>query len=278
MCVMRLHPLPPKRLPLSGLYLGQQLHRAGTGKVTIYANFIASVDGRIALPAADDEFAVPAHIANARDWRLYQELAAQADVMLTSGRYCRQLTAGRAQDLLPIGPEPEYRDLRDWRKARGLSPQPHVAILSAGLDIPTSVFSRLRDRRVYVVTTTRADRKRQETLVAHGARILHAGEGSHVDGRILHRRLAELGFRSVYAVAGPQVLATLLAASVLDRLFLTLHGSLLGGGRFHTLLQSELEDPVRLMLRSLYLDRDGGNEQLFAQFVPVYPSSSRTVE
>jgi len=44
---------------------------------------------------------VPRAIANERDWRLFQELSAQADIFLTSGRYLREWAKGQAQEILP---------------------------------------------------------------------------------------------------------------------------------------------------------------------------------
>ena len=56
------------------------------------------LDGRIALPAAGrSSHQVPPAIANARDWRLFQELAAQADLLITSARYFRQSEDQEAQ-------------------------------------------------------------------------------------------------------------------------------------------------------------------------------------
>ena len=126
MSLTRLLPAPPQTVPLEGAYLSLDLHRqAGAGDMLIYANYIASVDGRIALRhPVSGEFSVPTSLANPRDWRLYQELAAQADIMIVSARYMRQLAKGTAQDLLPVGEGEAYRDLREWRAAEGLAPQP----------------------------------------------------------------------------------------------------------------------------------------------------------
>ena len=46
--VMRLHPEPQNILALKGLYLELGLHRAAVeNDILIYANYIASLDGRI---------------------------------------------------------------------------------------------------------------------------------------------------------------------------------------------------------------------------------------
>ena len=78
---------------------------------------------------------VPKKIANKRDWRLFQELAAQADIIISSGRYLRDWAEGRVQEILRVD-DPEYADLKEWRLAHNLSPQPDIAIVSNSLRFP----------------------------------------------------------------------------------------------------------------------------------------------
>ncbi|MDX8397361.1 MAG: dihydrofolate reductase family protein [Mariprofundaceae bacterium] len=254
----------PMQATISGLYLDLKLHdRAEKGNVLIYSNYIASLDGRISLREnRSGEFSVPSSIANKRDWRLYQELAAQADVMLTSARYFRQLDQGCAQDLLPVGMAPDYADLSLWRQHHGLKPQPDVMIISASLDIPLQAIESLQDRVVHVLTTASASVQKRRQLEAIGVQVWVVGE-QQVDGNQLKSKLIELGYRSAYMIAGPAVHHTLLSAGVLNRLFLTTHLSLLGCNDFHTILQGSMV-PIRASLRSLYLDGDG--TQMFAQY------------
>ncbi|MDQ6959507.1 MAG: dihydrofolate reductase family protein [Mariprofundaceae bacterium] len=266
MSVLRLYPTPQEQTLLEGLYLGLDLHRqAADGDVLIYSNYIASMDGRISLRDANsNQFIVPKTITNKRDWRLYQELAAQADVIITSARYFRQLAKGQAQDLLPVGKA--YADLLDWRHSQGLDSQPAIAIVSNSLDIPAAALDMVHGRDIYVFTTKQADPAWEMALKRHGAHVIHAGSSEGVDGGALRQRLAGLGFSSAYMIAGPQVHGTLIKAGALDRLFLTMHHTLLGGGAFHTILQGEIAVPSRLKLKSLYLDAEPDNQQMFAQY------------
>jgi riboflavin biosynthesis pyrimidine reductase len=261
----RLWPAPARQMPLAGAYLGLGLHRqAGDGGILIYANYIASVDGRIALrDPASGEFAVPAAIANDRDWRLYQELAAQAGVMIVSARYMRQLAQGTAQDLLPVGAGDAYRDLRDWRAGQGLAAQPDVVIVSASLDIPEAALAGLAGRRVIVATTAAADASALDALRRQGIEVMTAGR-DRVEGMALRQALAGMDYRSAYMIAGPAVHRMLLADGAIDRLFLTTRHRLLGGGEFHTILDQDLPAPVPLALNALYLDAEGG--QHFADY------------
>jgi len=240
-------------MALNGLYLGFRLHReAAAGEVFVYANFIASLDGRISLPGTDGEQGVPASLANKRDWRLYQELAAQADVMLTSARYFRQLAKGSAQDLLPVGNEPEYADLAAWRLSQGLKAQPDVAILSRSLDIPQAALDKIDDRRILVLTGSAAPKERVSELESRGVRVLCSAE-QQVDGITVRSLLSAEGYSSAYMIAGPEVHRTLLDGG-LDRLFLTQRHRLLGGDDFRSIMQGGLDKPVDMQLRSLFLD------------------------
>ena len=259
--VQRLYPAPPQELPIEGLYLSLDLHRqAADDGILIYANYITSLDGRISIRDGDG-YSVPEAVANARDWRLYQELAAQADVLITSGRYFRQLAEGRAQAMLPVGTE--YPDLLAWRRLQGLSARPAVAIVSRSLNIPVAALERMGDRDVYVFTAGETDAGRVSALQAGGVHVVDAGRGS-VDGMELRQQLVSLGFRSACMIAGPGVHAMLLQAGALDRLFLSQRHVLLGGGDFHTIVEQTPVLAQSLRLLSLYHDAKAG--QSFWQF------------
>ncbi len=255
--------LPPssESLPLEGLYLRLNLHReAGEGELFIYSNYVASLDGRISrLNPETGDYEVPKSLANECDWRLYQELAAQSDILITSARYFRQLSTGTAQDLLPVGSG--FADLKQWRLDQGLKAQPAVAILSRSLDIPTEVFELLGERTIHVLTSAGAPAERRAELVSQGVSVVTAGDVD-VEGKALRKALIDLGFRSAYMIAGPQVHRTLIEAAVLDVLFLTTRFTLMGSEKSHGFCEGALSHSSGMNLESLYLDSDG--EQLFA--------------
>ncbi len=267
--VIQLYPLPTQSRPLSGLYLSHNLrqHRRET---FVYSNFVASLDGRIAIPRPDkpEEMIAPPQAANPRDWRLFQELGAQADIMITSGRYLRDYADGRAQEILEMYDKPEFADLARWRREQGLPPQPDLAVISGSLNFPIPELLTANGRNVVIFTTAQADRQRIRELEARAGRVVIAGEAS-VDGRILVRQMAQMGYRAIYFVAGPKALHLLLAAGVLDRLYLTLAHRILGGRPFASIVEGPLlEPPVDLTLRALYYDAAGldGLGQLFAVY------------
>lgn len=266
--LQRLFPVSdrPVEASIQGFYLAQSLHQqAAAGELLLYGNYIASLDGKISLyDPSSREFSVPETLANKRDWYLYQELAAQSDVLITSGRYLRQLAKGSAQDLLPVGTETEYAHLLKWRLEQGLAPQPAVAIMSRTLDISPSSLETLKERGIYMFTVENAPEQRKNELQAHGIEVISVGERD-IDGLLMKRELIRLGCKSAYMIAGPQVHQTLISAGVVDRLFLTTRFLLLGGEQYHTICEGDLGKPQNMRLDSLYYDRECN--QTFAQFM-----------
>jgi riboflavin biosynthesis pyrimidine reductase len=273
--VTRLYPLPSQSAPLHGLYLDHRLHTRGNPEQPfVYSNFVTSLDGRIGIESKGRAtHKVPDAIANPRDWRLYQELAGQAEVLITSGRFFRQSSVGEEQDLLPVGTQSEFDDIRDWRSQHGLAPQPDIIILSASLAIPLAALEPYRTRRVLVATGEQADPERMRVLEENGIEVLLTGSGTQVEGRLLVERLGSMGYRSLYAIAGPGVFYTLLEAGVLDRLYLTIACQLLGGNIIDTLTSGELLSPAQGMhLIELHHDphTPEGAGQLFGIFEPAH--------
>lgn len=256
--ILELYPANGEPHHLEGLYLSHNLRQqSGNGDVYIYANFIASIDGRIALPVSGKKSRqVPAAIGNARDWRLYQELAAQADLLITSARYFRQANNHEAQDNLPVGSAKTFDDLRTWRLDQGLVEQPDIAVFSASLDIPVAALQVYRQRKITIFTGADADPDLRDRLSHEShVEVVSCGKGRYVDGKMVRNRLQERGYRFVYAIAGPSVFHTLVAGQAVDRLYLTTAQKMLGGTAFDTIIWGEqLNPPPKLSLQSLYLD------------------------
>ncbi|HEY9200381.1 MAG TPA: dihydrofolate reductase family protein [Gammaproteobacteria bacterium] len=271
--VTQLYPVMQPELKLQGLYLqllADDAREAGTPLV--YTNYISSLDGRIAIDhPVSGERGVPGHITNPRDWRLYQELAAGADVLLVSARYLRELSLGKAQASLPVSDDPAFADLLEWRLQQGFKPQPAVVVLSASLDLPLSQLQALQHRGVYVATGAKhsASADRVQEIEQCGAHMLYAGDDSRVEGGRLVELLTGEGFRNIYSIAGPGVLETLVRAQVLDRIYLTQANRLIGGVSFDTLFEGHLlNPPADFSLRALYYDQHAGDS--FAQLFGIY--------
>jgi riboflavin biosynthesis pyrimidine reductase len=264
--LIKVYPEHQQNVALRNLYLDRDVLPCQPGQPFVYTNYIASLDGRIALThPVTGHSKVPEAITNEYDWRLYQELAAQADMLITSGRYMRDLAQGDAQDELPLGSSAQFEDLRQWRLANNLPPQPAVAILSSSMDLPWQHICKGLSRKVYVITTERNTADECKPVAEAGAEVVRLGKEKYVSGRDLVTWLCRHGYQRIYAIAGPMVLETLISDHVLNRLFLTQVHRIIGGVDFDTILQSEqLIPPADLLLQSMYMHSDGSLEQSFA--------------
>lgn len=255
--IWQLYPTPAREIALSGLYLNHDLrgqHEA-LGRPFVYTNYVTSIDGRIAIPRPTGQgMMVPQATSNDRDWRLFQELAVQADCIISSGRYLRDYVEGKAQEILRVYDEPRFADLGRWRAARGLSRYPDLAVVSGSLDFPIPSFLKQEGRQVVVITHGAANRERVARLEDAGARVVVAGE-SEVRGRTAIAALGELGYRTIYMATGPRVHHLLLADNALDRLYTTVAHRLLGGQPFSSLVEGDVLQPaIGLRLHQLYFD------------------------
>ncbi len=254
--VLRILPDAGEPEPLQGLYLNAPLPDSGRLGPFVYGNFVTTLDGRISLH--DEETGVegvPPSIADPRDWRLFQELAARADALITSGRYLRDLKAGTAQDVLPLGTGPAFADLRQWRQDQGLPAQPDVIVLSASLEFEPPQQLLDQGRRLVVLTTEQAADSQARRLMERGVEVRRICSGPRVGGAEAVRVIGDLGYRRVYSVTGPWVFHSLVEAGALDALFLTWRQRIVGGQDFSTITSGpQLRPPADFRLHWMYRD------------------------
>ncbi len=272
--ILRLYPGPPEDVALEGTFLAHKVHTLGSAAAPfVYASFVSSLDGRIALQdPATGTSRMPAGLTGGNDFRLFLELQAQADCLITHGGYLRDIAAGRLDDVLQVGTQDATRDLARWREKNGLPPQPAVVIASSSLNFPFPRSFALNAQRVLIATGAAAPAKKVRALRAGGYEVLVAGKGKMVEGAHLVRELGGLGFRSLYLLAGPRMLETMLRDGMLSRLYLTVTHRMLGGEHFQTMISGpELGHAGGLRMSSLYYDatEPEGSGQWFAQFEPL---------
>ncbi len=261
----QLYPQHQADISLQGLYLSHNIRALGNEAPFVYSNYVTSLDGRIAVPhPTKPGLVVPKNVANARDWRLFQELAVQADVLISSGRYLRDYADGRAQEILQVYDDPRFADLQTWRSAQGLSPQPDIAVVSASLNFPVPAQLLSGERQVVVITTASSPVQKRKDLAQQGVNVIVVGDV--VTGKTLVTAFQESGYQYIYNATGPKVLHLLLADNALDRLYLTQVNRLLGGAPYAGIVDGPLfEHPIDMALNSIYLDaHDVG--QLFISY------------
>jgi riboflavin biosynthesis pyrimidine reductase len=269
--VLPLYPEPGPALPLKGLYLKLRLHEVGSAQSPfVYANFVSSLDGRIALVEADKaESDLLEGLTSGNDFRLFQELQAQADCLITHGGYLRALAQKRLGNVLQVGASGNGADLIAWRRENDLTEQPAVVVASGSLDFPVPDSIEAHGQPLYIATGEGADRARVRAWQEQGFKLIFAGSSRMVEGAPLVDALGRLGYKCLYLLAGPHMLDTMLRDGRLARLYLTLTHRLLGGEHFHTMIPGPpLGAAGYLNLRTLYYDQGQahGKRQWFAQF------------
>jgi riboflavin biosynthesis pyrimidine reductase len=271
--LLRLYPDPAEPVALTGCYLQLGLHRFGTPQAPfVYANFLSSLDGRIALAASDGRPYLPRSLTNANDFRLFLELHCQADCLITHGSYLKELAAGRLGNILQVGLHEQGKQLSGWRSLQGLPDQPAVVIASASLDFPPPRAFLQPEQACYIATGQQARAERVAYWQDQGYPVLVAGTRREVEGGLLMDALGRLGYGRAYLIAGPGMLETMLRDGCLSRLFHTTTHQLLGGTDFRSLSPGpEYGRLGHLRLLSLHYDSSSpaGAGQCFAQFEPL---------
>src|SRR5829696_8806202 len=218
---------PVKReVPLEGLYLAEELTKlaAEMGRSVVLTDYLTDRNGVLAKAAGEGHFEIPAELKNSSDWDRYQELMAQADVIISSGAYFKRLAAKGAQDILyQFEPGGAYEALGQWRIHAGYKGRsPDVAIVTRHFDFELPEELRRSARRIIIFTTdSMANSDKAQALRNANTRIVGSG-GAGVDGGRMIATLAEdMGYRVIMMVSGPHVLELLLMAKRLDLLYVT---------------------------------------------------------
>ncbi len=274
--LLRLFPLPCAETGLNNIYLEEfGWHRSDPDKPVVAANFVTSLDGRIAVTSPTDPgMGLPDSLTSREDFRLFLELHAQADCLVTHGEYLRKLEDGKLGNILRLPDEPEFSDLYAWRRERGLAPCPDIVIASSSMvfPLPSSVKKGSTEQKFYVATGKATDQALHDPWHRRGLEVLQAGSSFAVEGGPLVAELARRGYRNIYLVAGPKMLHTMIRDRQLDKLYISVSHQLLGGMDFKTMLDGEPLKPCRLRLNSLLLDKssDNGFGQFFTSFECTY--------
>ena len=257
--------------PLQGLYLRRELLAdRNRARPFVYANFLSSLDGRIALREDGHEhYELPENLKSDEDFRLFLELYAHADCIVTHGGYMRSLAAGRLGNVLQLPKLAWTEYIHDWRQRQGLTPTPDVIIVSASLDFPWHESLNKHKQNVFVVTGSESSEENKQLWSRQGKQVHIAGQGEQVDAPALMNFIAQKSYQSVYLVAGPQLLQDLLMHSYIDRFFITVCHQLLGGADFKSLIPEKLlADKGQMQLQRLYMDSENSSMlgQWYAEF------------
>jgi riboflavin biosynthesis pyrimidine reductase len=239
--------LPPVELPaeLARLHGGA----IGFADSCVYANFVATLDGVVAIPSVPRSNELVAG-DNDADRFLMGVLRALADVVLIGAGVLRESPRSmwRAEQIYPPASD-AYADLRT---SLGLPPAPEIAIL-CGWGHVDPEHPVLRDRAL--VLTSDRGASRLEGRLPDSAVVVSLGRPLRFTGTTIIDALRARGHRRILSEAGPHTFGTLLRANVVDELFLTASPLLAGdagpGSRLHLVESADLLPPVGARLMSI---------------------------
>lgn len=213
---------------------------AGSGaRPRVLLNMVSSVDGSATRAGRS------AGLSDSADRELFHALRAAADAVLVGAgtavaeRYGRIITA------------PETRR---QRRERGLTEEPAACIVSGSLSLePTIPLLAEPAARVVLLTSSRA------SLPAVSAQVeyVRCGHAGALDlGACLEQLRERFGIELLLCEGGPHLARELLAAGLVDELFLSLAPLLTGGdegagGALRILAGQPLEPPAALELRGV---------------------------
>lgn len=239
--------LPSIQLPsaLSRVYGGD----LGFAESCVYANFVATLDGVVAIPALPSSNEVISGASQA-DRFLMGLLRALADAVLIGAGVLRASTQGtwRAEKIYPAAEE-AYGELR---RELHLPPAPEIAILTGSGSIDPA-HPVLAGRAV--VLTSDAGAERLAGSVPETAAVVSLGRQTHFRGEEIIAALRARGHRRILCEAGPHTFGGLVKAGQIDELFLTTSPFLAGdagaGSRLRLVESSDLVPLVESRLLSL---------------------------
>ncbi|MGQ0844239.1 MAG: dihydrofolate reductase family protein [Sporichthyaceae bacterium] len=204
------------------------------------ANMVSTLDGAAIAPDG-----LTRNISSANDRALMGTLRALSDVLIVG------VGTAESEGYGPERPRSEYAALR---AANGQAPAPVTAVTSAKLDLDLTgpLFAADVSPRTILLTTSSAppDRLAAAREVADVAIV-----GDHtVDPAAAVAALVERGHSRLLCEGGPRLLASVLAAGVLDEMCLTLSATMLAGDAFRILAGPALPNPPRMTVGHVLSD------------------------
>jgi riboflavin biosynthesis pyrimidine reductase len=217
-CLFEAEEMPRLGLPpvLATIYGGD----FSLPRPRLYANFVASVDGIVALPAAGESGALLSGHSEP-DRFVMGLLRALADAVLIGAGTFR---AGGGDLWLPEAAFPAAAEpFANLRTRLGLRPRPLLVVVSASGNVDPAQPA-LRD---CLVLTTSEGEKRLKGKLPEGAAIAVMGE-QPTTCRAWLDLLYERGLQTILNEGGPTLFGQLLAENLINELFLTISPKLFG--------------------------------------------------
>lgn len=205
--------------PLGALYDGH----LGLPGAAVYANFVASVDGVVALPGTVESGQLVS-AGNEADRFVMALLRAFADVVMVGAGTFRR---GEGDLWFPESAAPEEAAaMRELRRRLGLRQRPVFGVVS-GSGVIDPAQPALEGA---VIITSPEGELRLRGLVPKSATVAVLEEKPLAPQSML-QVLRQMGFQRILVEGGPTLLGHFLRADLLDELFLTTSPRLFGRGK-----------------------------------------------
>jgi riboflavin biosynthesis pyrimidine reductase len=194
----------------------------GLTRPALYANFVSTVDGAVAIPALPQSNKIISAGSQADRFVMGLLRAAAEVVLIGSGTlHGSPDTLWTATHAFP----PAAGAFAELRRNRGLSASPTLAVLTGSGDI--DLRHPALEAGALVLTTTRGGDALRGRLPSTST-LLVVGDGPRLTGSQAVHRLRRRGHRLILSEAGPHLFGSLLAAGLVDELFLTVSPLLAG--------------------------------------------------
>jgi len=251
---------------LENLYLNPLLSKTyEDNKPIYYANFLSSLDGRIAIYNKKHRLLLtPDAIKNTVDFVLFSQLHAQADCLVTNTHYMKGLNKGYYGDILSV----KNQKLVQWRKDNNIRSH-KIIILSNSLDFPINKKLETYKDKIIILTTTE-DLKKINKFKEKGYEIVKC-RGKNVSAKCLNKCVIKNKLKSVYFIAGPTIVEQMMAEKLLDRFYYSTSMSLIGTQTYDTIIRGNfLKETVNLNLTEMFIHtevkKDIATQTLFQVF------------
>jgi riboflavin biosynthesis pyrimidine reductase len=230
----------------------------GLARECVYANFVETLDGVVAIPDVEQSNALVADGSD-DDKHLMGLLRAFADAVLIGSGTLRASPKGRWR---PEGVYPSAKEeFAGLRAQLGKAERATIAVVTTGVSLETS--HPVLDEAVVLTTDGGA-----ALLGDSVPNVVVVNEGGWVDLRAAVAWLRAQGHAQVLAEAGPTTFGGLVGAGLVDELFLTMSPVLAGrsaAGRRLGLIEETALLPERRVAPALRSIRRGG-EHLFLRY------------
>jgi riboflavin-specific deaminase-like protein len=220
-------PTTPAELA-AGLRLGEL---APEGRPYLVLNMVSSLDGKATIDWRTKG------LSTELDRQLFHHLRTQADAVMVGAGTARVERYGRMI---------KTDELREKRVREGLRPEPLAVVVSGRLDLPHDLPLLTEPEQPVVIATAS-----EAVLPGLGNQVEYARVGDDLPLLMATLR-EERDVRSVLCEGGPTLNFHLLAAGLVDELFLTLSPKLAGGAAALTIVAGrDLVEPAELELVSV---------------------------